>query len=62
LMVLVVMMTGLVVVWMMIMWKLGHLLHPEPLMILPVHHHMLSLMSSLLVHIKSAVGCGGICR
>jgi hypothetical protein len=50
-MVLVVMMTGLVVVWMMVVLKLGHLLHRVPLVILPIHHNMLSLMPTMLVHV-----------
>lgn len=61
-MVLVVMMTGLVVVWMMVVLKLGHLLHRVPLVILPIHHNMLSLMPTMLVHVESAVGPGWICR
>lgn len=60
LMVLVVVMTRLVVMWMMVMLKLGHLLHTISSMILPVHHDMLSLMSSMLIHIESAMGCRGI--
>ena len=61
-MVLVVVMSGLIVVRMVIMLKFRHLLDPIPLMVLPVHHYMLTLMPSMLVHVERAVRCGGVRR
>lgn len=62
LMVLVVVMNCLVVMRMVVVLKLGHLLHPIPLMILPIHHYMWTLMRSVLVHVESAMRYGGIRR
>lgn len=62
LVVLIVVMSGLIVVRMMIMLELGHRLDPISLMVLSVHHDMLTLMSSVLIHIERAVCGGGVRR
>ncbi len=62
LMVLVVVMTCLIVMWMMVVLEFGHLLHPISSVILPIHHNMLSLVSCMLIHIETTVGCRRIRR
>lgn len=57
------MMIGRVVMWVVIMSEFRHLWNAESLVALPIHHDMLTLMATMLIHIECAVVQGKhICR